>query len=466
MDSPERGRTRGAVTMVLTDAEGVIIALCPGLESLTGRSATEVVGSPLAMLLHPEQPTGLATWLSAELTAGLMAASYQHLANRHGGSVWLMSLACTWPSGTVHVGFVPHLEDRQLQAQRMYRTATEAERRALEAGLSRDAATTLGAQSLLKSLNELGFADYADLVFSALPTEVAGRPQVTGQVEGRLAPVWELAIRLHQLLGEARDRYNKLYEASQVMVAAAQTIEEQAEPMNQAAGQAVSSAVEQEGATATLLTAAHRMRAAAGEATVKLRTLTNGVLRAHGLIIGQRRALAGLAVVSEAVLEALRLALVDDQLAETEASSAGKPTLDPRFYEALAASLIAQLQTFAMETARTGAALTRLTKEAIEAAGQLRHFASSVESWRLLVSRFELDGWLWPSDLDINTTAGQIDGLRDLARDASGRVGVLDAAAIAEAAAVAGRALRGHLPRPPAMPAPTPPPTRAKPAWL
>jgi len=453
--------------MVLTDADGVITALCPGLESLTGRSGTEVIGSPLAMLLHPEQPTGLATWLSNELTAGLMAASYQHLANRHGGSIWLLSVACAWHSGTLHVGFVPHLEDRQLQAQRMYRTATEAERRALEAGLSRDAATTLGAQSLEKSLNELGFGDYADLVFSALPTEVSSRPQVAAVTEGRLAPVWNLASRLHQLLHEARERYNKLYEASQVMVATAGAIEQQAEPMNQAAGQAVSSAVAQVGATATLLTAAHRMRAAAGETTVKLRTLTNGVLRAHGLIIGQRRALAGLTIVSEAVLEALRLAPVETEPVDTEVSGADRPPLDPQFYEALAASLIAQLQSFAMETARTGAALTRLTKEAIEAAGQLRQFDSSVASWRLLVSRFELDGWLWPSDLDIETTASQIDGLRDLARDASGRVGVHDAAAIAEAAAVAGRALRGNLPRPPVMPAPTPPPpTHTKPAWL
>jgi len=456
--------------MVLTDPDGVITALCPNCEALTGRSATEVIGSPLALLLHPEQPTGLASWLTGELAAGSMATSYQHLANRHGGSIWQMSLACAWPGGALHLGFAPRLEDRQLQAQRMYRTATEAERRALEAGLSRDAATNIGTQSLQENLSQEGFGDYGDLVFSALPTEVSSRPEPAKQLDGPLAPVWALALRLHHLLREAREKYDKLYETSQVMVSGAKAVQDQVEPVNQAADQAVEFAAEREGAAATLMTAAHRLRAAAGDGTVKLRTLANGVLRAHGLIIGQRRALAGLAILSHAVLDTLRQATALDALSDEAAlptpARGQRPYLDPSFYEALAASLSVQMQSLAMETARTQAALTRLTKEAIEAAGQLRLFASALTSWRLLASRFELDAWLLPSDLDFDTTASQIDGLRDLARDTSSRVGVLDAAAIAEAAAAVGRALRGYLPRPPALPEPAPPPPPTKPAWL
>ncbi|MCL1898663.1 MAG: PAS domain-containing protein [Micrococcales bacterium] len=459
MTRPEHRNATDAITMVLTDADGVIEALCPSLEALIGRSATEVTGSPLALLLHPQQPTGLAIWLQDTLESSGMAASFQHLANRHGASLWQVSLAVKWPGGVMHIGFPPSQPAFRLQAERIYRAAADSERRALEAGLSRDAATALGAESIGQHLADLGFSSFSELEAVFLPAEAANHPAANPvPPDGVQSSVWEAAFRLHTLLIEASGRYEKLHEAARLMAGAAQSVQVQGEPMAHASTLAIQAAAEREVASATLLTAAHRMRAAASDATVKLMALASSAGRAQELVAEQRAALAGATMLSEAVLETLQRSRLDNT------APVGSKQPDARFLEPLMATLESHLPRLSMGAARIGATMARLTKEAIETAGQLRAFGSSLASWRLLASRFGLPTWLWPEEIDPETTASQIDGLRDLARGASSRVGVPAAAAASEAVASLNRALRMHATTR-QSPVATPPvqPTRAVP---
>lgn len=437
--------------MVLTGADGIISAVSPSLEAMTGRSRTEAIGSPLALLLHSGQPSGLNTNLMPALQAGEMTVAYQHLADNLGGSVWLLTVSVGISEGTLLVGFPPSHEKAQRTAERLYRLTTDVERSALEAGQSREAATALGAEKLDAQLADMGNGSYAEWIQSVLQAEVDDRPTLAGSPQGGpMDYVWDRALDLHTIVAKQQAGQTKLFEASQVMASAAQSAENQAEPMDQTGAQVVAAASQHQGGSATLLTAGHRVSAGAQDSALRVRALQQVVERTQTLMAAQRFMLAGTLVLTEAVFAALRPAcLASGASGRVLPDAAYPPAVKTRpgdreleFVAPLVAALRELAPRLSMGTARIQAGLNRITKEAIEAAGQLRTFDSSLASWRLLSQRFGLPTWLVPDDLDPQGAAARLDGLVDLARAALGRGGFTDPTPISEAAAQVSRALR------------------------
>ncbi|MDR1118486.1 MAG: hypothetical protein LBL01_04220, partial [Bifidobacteriaceae bacterium] len=285
-----------------------------------------------------------------------------------------------------------------------------------------------GAAAITDSLAALGFKTFDDLLRQALAAETPIPARLPpAPTDPALTGVWGSAVNVDRHLERQQTAYAKLMDVSTQLVVAAAGLLEQLEPMEEGANQIMGAARTLSG-SATPLTAAHRVRASVEQTGIRFRALNLGVGRSRELVATQGLLLATARQMGRAVLETLSLA---GELGQR----------DLGLVVPLAGALHTLAPPLAMGTARVTANLTRLAREATEAAGQVRMLDTTLTSWDLLATRFSLPDSLIPGDLDAKGSALGLDGMRDLARGAIAQTGT-DAGAFSEAAAGVARALR------------------------
>jgi chemotaxis protein histidine kinase CheA len=372
-------------------------------------------------------PLGLRRLINARLDRLSYTGAYIQFRHDQGTDWHLMVEVAA--NGTRVCAAAPATAERATaQLETVDAQAQAREAAAAESGATLDAAAKLGAEAILQGLGELGFNSYDSLLRAAAPAEApipASLPEPP--TDPALTSVWSSAIGADRHLQRQQAAYAKLMEVSGLLINAARDLLDQIEPMEEAAAQIMSAARGLSG-SATPLTAAHRARASVEQTGIRFRALGLGVNRSQELVSTQRLLSAIARHIDRAVLATLSLS-----------RSLGQRDLG------LVVPLVGALHTLApplaMGSARVAANLTRLAREATEAAGQVRMLDTTLTSWELLAKRFDLPDWLVPGDLDAKGAALKLDGMRDLARGATAQVGA-DASAFSEAAAGIARALR------------------------
>jgi hypothetical protein len=432
---PDRHPDPADLIIVLTDAGGTVTGVNQTVERLTMTSRLAWIGAPRAQLCHADVPGGLRSVYTRMLADGDPTGGYLHLADKNGAGLWMALITIGAGDEQVTVGAPPLHGTPVRDVARVFADVAQAERTALDGGCSRETATALGAEDLRTRLADQGFGDYRDLMCATFPPEVIARKRA-GEAPGdpALQPLWDAAILLDTMIENQQRAQDKLLEVFGVLVGAAQDLLAQTEPMETAARRVVGAAQDGNGSSATLLTAAHRASSAIQETSVRLRALARGIDHARDLVMEQRLALAGVRLISHGVVDTIVRA---QKLAPQDL-----PLIAP-----LLGAVRAQGPSLAMGSARVGAGLARMAKEATETSGQVRALGSTLASWQLLATRFRMPTTLLPADVDSAADADRLDGMRDLARGAMAKTLVLDSAAYADAAAGVSRALR-VLPHP------------------
>ncbi|MDR1393707.1 MAG: PAS domain-containing protein [Bifidobacteriaceae bacterium] len=418
--------TRHAI--FVTDSGGSVIGSNHELEQVTAKQPQQILGGPWGALLSETVPLGLRRLINARLDRTSCTGAYVRFSRSDGPTGWFLLVEVT-TNGTRVCVATPASAERATQALgAIYGEAVNVESTATETGATLDSAAKAGADSITSGLAALGFKAYDDLLRGALPAEVpvASQPQ-PAPTDQALTSVWSSAENVDRHLERQQASHGKLMEVCGLLVNAARDLVEQIEPMEEAATQIMGAARTLSG-SATPLTAAHRVRASVEQSGIRFRALTLGVNRSLELVSTQRLLLAVARQVDRAVLETLSLS---NQLGQRDLG--------------LVVPLVGALHTLApplaMGAARVTANLTRLSREATEAAGQVRMLDTTLTSWDLLAKRFNLPESLIPGDLDAKGAALKLDGMRDLSRGAIAQAGT-DSGAFSEAAAGVARALR------------------------
>jgi hypothetical protein len=412
----------------VTDASGSVIGVNHELERVTGLRPQQILGGPWGAVLADSMPLGLRRLINARLERVAYTGAYVRFTAPDGAGEWRMMVEVA-SNGTRVCVATPATAERATQALgAIYDQAVAVETAAAEAGASLDRAARDGASAITAGLGALGMSGYDSLLRQASPAEAPVQsPLPDPPTDQALTGVWGSALSVDRHLQRQQASYVKLMEVSGLLINAARDLTDQIEPMEEAATQIMGAARTLSG-SATPLTAAHRVRTSVEQSGIRFRALTLGVERSQELVSTQRLLIAIARQMDRAVLETLSLA-----------SRLGHRDLG------LVVPLIGALHTLApplaMGTARVTANLNRLTREATEAAGQVRMLDTTLTSWDLLAKRFNLPESLIPGDLDAKGAALKLDGMRDLARGAIARTGT-DAGAFSEAAAGVARALR------------------------
>jgi hypothetical protein len=418
--------TQGIVIFV-TDSVGAVIGANSALVGRTGLAPQQILGGSTAALLAPSIPAAVTRLVADGLDRNSHAAAYVRFAGPPAADDWHLLLAVSSAGTRVHLA-APSSQNRATDQLAAIYAAALAREAAVEDGASRDKAAAAGVDEILRRLRSLGFASYADLLRAALPAEVAPAQTLPPPpADPALASVWSAAEAADRQVERLQLSHAKLLDTAKSLILGADQLLEQVEPMEEAAGQ-VMSAARSLGGSAIPLTAAHRILTAVEQTAIRFRALSLGVERSRELISNQRLLLAIARQVDRAVLETL-----------SESNGLGPQDLG------LVVPLVGALHTLApplaMGTAREAANLTRLSREATEAAGQVRMLDTTLTSWELLAARFDLPSSLIPADLDAKAAAAGLDAIRDQARAATALTGA-GSASFSEAAAGLARALR------------------------
>jgi hypothetical protein len=411
----------------VTDSSGAVIGANQELRRITGRQPGQILGGPWGALLAQTMPLGLRRLISARLDRVVYSGAYVRFVGADGADAGWHILVEVAANGTRVCVATPAALPGAALAQ-LYADAVAREAAATTGGASLDNAAKGGAETIVAGLPRLGYASYDELLRHAVPAEapIAGELPAA-PLDQALTGVWSAALGVDRIVERQQRSTAKLMEVSALLVRAAQDLMDQLEPMDEAARQIMAAARTVAG-SATPLTAAHRVRTSVEQTEIRFRALALGVSRAQELVSTQRLGLAVARQMDRAVLGTLALA-----------KDLGARDLG------LVVPLVGALHTLApplaMGTARVGANLSRLAREATEAAGQVRMLDTTLTSWELLAKRFDLPEALVPADLEAKGAALKLDGMRDLGRGAITQTGT-DAAAFSEAAAGVARALR------------------------
>ncbi|MDR2114375.1 MAG: PAS domain-containing protein [Bifidobacteriaceae bacterium] len=426
MTSTDSGNAGSAI--FVTDTSGLVIGINQEFARVTGRQPQQVLGGPWGALLDQATPLGLQRLVGTGMGRTTYTGAYVRFATGSGPSPWYLLVMVVTTGAQVYVATRANAERATQELGSLYASALAREEAATAAGASLDNAAATGEAAILASLATLGFKDYSDLLRAALPAEVPAVGHLPAEpTDPTLTSVWASALGVDRHLERQQDGYLKLSKTSNLLVKGAADLIEQIEPMEEAATQIMAAARTLSG-SATPLTAAHRVSTSVEQSGIRFRALTLGVNRAQELVSTHRMLLAVARLVDRATLETLSYS---NQLGQADLG--------------LVVPLVGALHTLApplaMGSARVTANLTRLSREATEAAGQVRMLDTTLTSWQLLAKRFDLPDSLIPGDLDAKGAALKLDGIRDLARGAITQSGP-DAAAFSEAAAGVARALR------------------------
>jgi hypothetical protein len=368
-------------------------------------------------------PRGLYALIDRELAEAEASGGYLRLADAAGGAPWLAVAEVATATSRVMVGVIPMREDYVRTLEPIYDEVAAVERAAIEAGSSRRSATNAGAKAMVERILDLGFSGYRDLTNTAIPAETLMREVRYEQPSvGPLAVVWEVVEELATRIDGQTAAQDRLFDLTTTLVLGARGLTARGEAMGEAAAQAAQAA-RGAGASASALTVAGRVSFAAEAATVRLGALAQGVEQCQSLVLEQRSLLAIARLLTQAVME-------------TASSGQDLPVLT-----SLAAALGVLGPAMAMGSARSAASLTRLARDAGEAAGQARIFASAAEGWSMLAERMKLGGGDLPQELKADALGDSLDGLRDLARGAHGKAREVDPTAYQDAVADLTRAL-------------------------
>ncbi|MDR2566602.1 MAG: PAS domain-containing protein [Bifidobacteriaceae bacterium] len=416
------------IVIFVADSSGAVIGVNNALAQTTGLGPPQLLGGPAAAVLADDIPWGVASLITAGLDASSHTGAYIKLGGPAAREDWFL-LAAVATQGTRVCVAIPSAQDRATERlESIYAAANARESDATASGTSLDKATQAGAEEIVAGLKSLGFAAYDDLLRTALPAEVAPtQPVPEPPSDSALASVWAAAVAADRQVERLQIAHAKLLDATKRLIDAAAGLLEQVEPMAEGAAQVMGAARSLSG-SATPLTAAHRIQTAVEQTGIRLRALALGVERSREMVANQRLMLAIARLVDRALLDTL-----------SRSSELGSSDLG------LVVPLVGALHTLApplaMGTARISANLTRLAREATEAAGQVRMLDTSLTSWELLAQRFDLPSSLIPEDLDAKAAAAKLDDMRDLARGAIARTGA-GASGVSEAATGLARALR------------------------
>jgi hypothetical protein len=412
----------------VTDSSGLVIGANQALEQITGRQPEQILGGPWGALLDPSAPLGLRRLINARLDRLSYSGAYLRLAGPAEPSAWHLLVEVASNETRLGVAQAALAEPATRELASIYAQAASAEAAAAATGAALDDAAKKGADGIVQGLAGLGFATYDEFLRSAVTAEAAAGPELPAEPsDPALTSVWASAVNVDRHLERQQAAYAKLMEVSALLVGAAGDLVGQLEPMDEAAGQ-IMGAARTLSASATPLTAAHRVQTSVDQTGIRLRALALGVKRSQELIATQRLLLGIGRRVGRAVLETL--------------SQSGE--LGPRdlgLVVPLVGALHAIAPPLAMGAARVSANLARLARESTEAAGRVRMLDTTLTSWELLAKRFNLPESLIPGDLDAKGAALKLDGMRDLARAATAQTGT-DAGAFSQAAAGVARALR------------------------
>jgi PAS domain S-box-containing protein len=410
--------------VVVTDPSGVILAVSATAETVTGRSRRHLVGSRRSVLAHPDTPLGLYLHIERELAEAQTSGGYVSFAQANGRGTWLAVAEVNTATTRVMVGVAPMRQDYLQTLEPLYERATATEQAAVAGGASLQAAAALGAETLDQSIRELGFSGYRDLTNTAIPAEAltrqAGYPPVT---EGPLAPVWQGVEELAAQLDWQTAAQERLFELSTLLVLGAEDLAVRGDSLSEAAAITADGA-RRAGAVVSALTSASRVASSCEGAAVALGALTLGAERCQSLVLEQRSLLATARLVTQATMEVV------------------SRERDLELLPWLAAALGGLGPGLSMGSARIGAGLTRLAREATDAAGQARVLAGAVASWELLAARLDLPGAQLPFDAEVGTLGDGLDGLRDMARGAQERAREVDPSSYVDAVADLTRILR------------------------
>lgn len=417
----------GSATYV-TDSSGSLIGANRALERATDRQPQQILAGPWGALLSDTVPLGLRRLINARLDRVAYTGAYVRFGRPDGPSGWHLLVEVASNGTRVCVAAPATAERATQELGQVYATARAVEAEATESGASLDTAARRGAEAISQGLAALGFETYDEFLRGAVAAEVPiTAPLPSAPTDPALTSVWASAENADRHLERQQAAHTKLLEVCGMLAGAARDLLDQIEPMEEAATQIMSAARTLAG-SATPLTSAHRVRTSVEQTGIRFRALTLGVARSQELVGTQRLLLAIARQMDRAVLATLSLS----------------QTLGPRDL-GLVVPLVGALHTLApplaMGAARVTANLTRLAREATEAAGQVRMLDTTLTSWELLAKRFDLPSSLIPGDLDAKGAALKLDGMRDLARGAVAQIGT-DAAAFSEAAAGVARALR------------------------
>jgi hypothetical protein len=416
------------IAVFVADSSEAVIGVNNALAVAAGLHPAQLLGGPAEGALADSLPLGLAKLVAAGLDRASHTGAYVKLAGPQGEAAWRLMIAVATGPARVCVA-VPSTQDRATgQLAAVYAAARRREREATGSGSSLDKAAQAGAKEILTGLKALGFASYDELLRAAVPAEVQPRqPTAPPPEDPALASVWSAAEAADRQVERLQVAQAKLLDVAKRLIQAADDLLEQVEPMAEGAGQVMNAARSLSG-SATPLTTAHRIETAVEQTGIRLRALALGVDRSRELVSGQRLMLGIARLITLATLDTL-----------SRSSRLGPADLG------LVVPLVGALHTLApplaMGSARVGANLTRLAREATEAAGQVRMLDTSLTSWELLAQRFDLPSSLIPADLDAKAAAAKLDWLRDLARGAIAQTGA-DAGPFSGAATGLARALR------------------------
>jgi hypothetical protein len=416
------------IVIFVADSSGAVIGVNNALADATGLGPPQLLGGSAGDLLAEEVPWGVDSLITSGLDRNSFTGAYVKLGGPANPDDWYLLAAVTTAGTRVHVA-TPSWQGRATdRLTSIYTTAVAHESDATAQGSSLDRAAAAGRAEILSGLKSLGFAAYDDLLRAALPAEVA--PGLTLREppdDPALASVWAAAVAADRQVERLQIAHAKLLDVSKRLIDIANGLLEQVEPMAEGAAQVMGAAGTLSG-SATPLTTAHRIQTAVEQTGIRLRALALGVERSRGLVLHQRLMLAIARLVDRALLDTL-----------SRSTQLGSGDLG------LVVPLVGALHTLApplaMGSARIAANLTRLAREATEAAGQVRMLDTSLTSWELLAQRFDLPSSLIPDDLDAKAAAAKLDDLRDLARGAMAQTGA-GATGFSEATTGLARALR------------------------
>jgi PAS domain S-box-containing protein len=187
-----------------TDPRGVIRTGNRVFQRVSGYDWERLAGAPHRIIRHPDMPRAVFHLLWKTIRRGDIIVAYVKNRTASGGHYWVLATVLPLPDGYLSIRIKPG-SPVFAQARKLY-----ADLRAEE--IAEELSPEVSAGRLLARLRDLGFADYASFMLTALLQECAARNQAHSRINGAIFTDIDKAIAALSTLTEEQDRLVREFE--------------------------------------------------------------------------------------------------------------------------------------------------------------------------------------------------------------------------------------------------------------
>lgn len=159
----------------MTDADGIITEANAVFAHNARYARSELIGSPLEVIHHPEMPAGLHVLISEILAAGRPACAYLLNLGGDGSAYWAFAAMVPVAGGCLAVRMTPSNYAARDLLEGVYRDVHAAELEAAERGMAPGHVALFGAALIRQTLAQSGAGSFEELMLDLVPAELEAR---------------------------------------------------------------------------------------------------------------------------------------------------------------------------------------------------------------------------------------------------------------------------------------------------